>query len=587
ALVMMGRFRLSSWFDRSSTPSAVAGTKKVEAEAEAEAKKQNRRSFSLLSVSLRTKDSQTNGAAASSSMLSRTEADSTQSPSRMTALAQTIARETEALEAYMRDNNLRMPSFGEDAPADFPTLPADVLRSRQDIIFATKELGLLAHGARESMRWGIWEASAFLDVLALTTLNHYGIAKLVPPGSTITLGELQTKTTLDPINLARLLRLAMTNGIFREPSPGVIAHTAASRVLAEDENMRAWVGFNGEDIFRASAHVVQALTTYPEATSLTRAGFQFGFDTVDKEPMFATFGKDPERARRMGRAMASLTGGEGYEPSYFVDVEKGGYDLTDVDAAGGTFVDIGGSHGFMCVDLAKRYKNMRFVVQDLQKTVDSAPKPICADPQVAERITLLAHDFFTEQVTKDADVYYFRWIIHNYSTPYAVRILKNLIPALKPGARIVINDHCLREPGQENPWDERVMRRMDVVMLALLNAQERTEAEFRELFKAAGDGFVFKGVTRPKGCRMSIVEAVWHPDAPAPALAPELEVSAMEQPIAAEETIPEKTKAEEAKAEEAKAEEAKAEEAKAGETKAANGEIKAANGEIRAGEAKA
>lgn len=125
--------------------------------------------------------------------------------------------------------------------------------------------------------------------------------------------------------------------------------------------------------------------------------------------------------------------------------------------------------------------------------------------------------------------------MHNYSTPYAVKILKNLVPALKPGARIVINDHCLREPGQENPWDEKIMRRMDMVMLALLNAQERTEAEFRELFRMADEGFVFKvshdvslsraprkicpctlthspglqGVTRPKGCRMSIIEAVW------------------------------------------------------------------------------
>lgn len=228
-------------------------------------------------------------------------------------------------------------------------------------------------------------------------------AKLVPINSTITLTELQTKTSLDPINLARLLRLAMANGIFREPSPGVIAHTAASRVLAEDENMQAWIGFNGEDIFRASGHVIQALKAYPEATSLTRTGFQFAFDTVDQEPMFATFGKDPARARRMGRAMASLTGGEGYEPSFFVDVEKGGYDFSELDAAGGTFVDIGGSHGFMCVDLAERYKNMKFVVQDLQKTVDSAPKPLSADAQVAERITLQAHDFFTEQVTKDAD----------------------------------------------------------------------------------------------------------------------------------------------------------------------------------------
>ena len=343
----------------------------------------------------------------------------------------------------------------------------------------------------------------------------HATAKLVPVDSTITLAELQTKTSLDPINLARVLRMAMTNGIFREPSPGVIAHTAASRVLAEDEDMQAWVGFNGEDILPAAGHVLQSLQAHPEATSLTRAGFQFAFNTVDKEPMFATFGKDPTRARRMGRAMASLTGGEGYEPSYFVDVEKGGYDFSDLDAAGGTFVDIGGSHGFMCVDLANKYKNMKFVVQDLPKTVESAPTPISADPQVADRITLLAHDFFTEQVTKDADgniflslslslpplpslpylllaVYYFRWIIHNYSTPYAVRLLKNLIPALKPGARILINDHCLREAGQEAPWDETVMRRMDMVMMTLLNAQERTEQEFKALFAAAGEGFVFK-----------------------------------------------------------------------------------------------
>lgn len=101
--------------------------------------------------------------------------------------------------------------------------------------------------------------------------------------------------------------------------------------------------------------------------------------------------------------------------------------------------------------------------------------------------------------------------MHNYSTPYAVDILRKLVPALKPGARVIINDHCLREPGQENPWDERIMRRMDMVMLALLNAQERTEAEFRALFAAADKGYEFRGVTRPRGCRMSIIEAVWRP----------------------------------------------------------------------------
>lgn len=97
-----------------------------------------------------------------------------------------------------------------------------------------------------------------------------------------------------------------------------------------------------------------------------------------------------------------------------------------------------------------------------------------------------------------------------------MKLLRNLVPALAPGARIVICDHCLREPGSEQPWDEKLMRGMDMVMLSLLNAQERCEGEFRALFAEADDGFVFRGVTRPDGCRMSIIEAVWAPGGEAP-----------------------------------------------------------------------
>lgn len=218
-------------------------------------------------------------------------------------------------------------------------------------------------------------------------------AKLVPMDEPILLTDLQKLTPLDPVNLARTLRTAITNHIFCEPQPGLIAHTAASRLLATDSELAAWIGFNAEDIFPAAGGVLRALHKYPEATSLTRSGFQFAFDTVDVEPMFATFGKDAVRARRMGQAMASLTGGEGYEVKYFVDA----CDLNEVDAKEGTFVDVGGSHGFVCVDLAKKYKKMKFVCQDLQKTVDSAPSPVSEDGQVSERVQFMAHDFFTEQ----------------------------------------------------------------------------------------------------------------------------------------------------------------------------------------------
>lgn len=430
-------------------------------------------------------------------------------PSKIVALAQKISTETEKVDIYFRGKGIQTPSFDVDMPGDFPKMPDEISTSRREIIHATRELQDLMVGPRESVRWMAWD---FMNTQSLQLLNHYGIANLVPLDGTITIEQLQAKTSLDPINLTRLLRHAMANRLFQEPKPGVIAHTAASKLLAVDGDLQAWVGFNGEEVYPGSAHVVDALRQHPEATSLHHTGFNYAFDTVGKEPMFVTLGKDPRRAQRMAKAMASLTGGEGYELSYLTDGGDG-CDLSEVDARGGTLVDLGGSHGFACVHLARKYRNMKFVVQDLPATVASAPDPACADDaQVSQRVRFQAHDFFKEQVVKGADVYFFRWILHNYSRPYAVQLLRNLIPALKPGARIVINDHCLREPGVENPWDERLMRSMDLVMMTLLNAQEREERDFVQLFEQAGDGFVFKGVTRPKGCRMSIIEAVWKPN---------------------------------------------------------------------------
>ena len=46
-------------------------------------------------------------------------------------------------------------------------------------------------------------------------------------------------------------------------------------------------------------------------------------------------------------------------------------------------------------------------------------------------------------------------------------------------------------------------------MLTLINAQERSKEEFETIFRVANPNYRFLGVTRPAGCRMSIVEAVW------------------------------------------------------------------------------
>ena len=79
--------------------------------------------------------------------------------SNLVKLAQLISRETEKLDNYMRDNGLPCPTFDVDSAADFPTLPADILKSRQAIVHATDELKELVVGPTETLRWKAWEVS--------------------------------------------------------------------------------------------------------------------------------------------------------------------------------------------------------------------------------------------------------------------------------------------------------------------------------------------------------------------------------------------------------------------------------------------
>lgn len=76
--------------------------------------------------------------------------------SRLVALARRISADADKVDAYLRENNLPQPGFEVDAPGDFPSLPADVQQSRQQIVHDALELGRLARGPRETVRWGVW-----------------------------------------------------------------------------------------------------------------------------------------------------------------------------------------------------------------------------------------------------------------------------------------------------------------------------------------------------------------------------------------------------------------------------------------------
>ncbi len=107
------------------------------------------------------------------------------------------------------------------------------------------------------------------------------------------------------------------------------------------------------------------------------------------------------------------------------------------------------------IALTTRLPHITAVVQDLPNPI---AKHIVPPAKTEERIRFMVHDFFNKQPVMGADLYLFRLVLHNWSDEDCVRILRALVPALKSGARVVVNELCLPELRNASIFEERKMR---------------------------------------------------------------------------------------------------------------------------------
>ena len=121
-----------------------------------------------------------------------------------------------------------------------------------------------------------------------------------------------------------------------------------------------------------------------------------------------------------------------------------------------TIVDVGGSHGQVSVAIARKFPEVKCIVQDLPDTISGLESQL--PDELKEQISGMAYDFLTPQPVHGADIYLFRWILHDWSDKYCVKILQSLVPAMKEGAKIVINDICIPQPGQLGIAADRALR---------------------------------------------------------------------------------------------------------------------------------
>ncbi|KAI9725899.1 MAG: hypothetical protein M1834_009462 [Cirrosporium novae-zelandiae] len=144
-------------------------------------------------------------------------------------------------------------------------------------------------------------------------------------------------------------------------------------------------------------------------------------------------------------------------------------DVLLIDIAGGRGQDVGA--------FAARFPSVpgRLILQDLPYVIKDITK-------LDSRIEKMVYDFFTPQPVQGARIYYLKFILHDWPTTPALKILKNVTAAMKKGySQLIIEEFVVPEtkcPQLPTMWD--------LEMMSYISAMERTEAEWRELLGAAG-----------------------------------------------------------------------------------------------------
>lgn len=141
-------------------------------------------------------------------------------------------------------------------------------------------------------------------------------------------------------------------------------------------------------------------------------------------------------------------------------------------------VDVGGGSGLLLAAVLRSAPGLHGVLVDRPAAIAAARENL---REFGGRAECEPCDFFAE-VPAGGDAYLLSRILHDWNDVDALRILAVCRKAMTPSARLLLVDAILPEHAKDQPaaiW-------MDLYMLLLLGARERTEADFRALLAQAG-----------------------------------------------------------------------------------------------------
>jgi 2-polyprenyl-3-methyl-5-hydroxy-6-metoxy-1,4-benzoquinol methylase len=270
--------------------------------------------------------------------------------------------------------------------------------------------------------------------------------------------DLAKATNTHPHALYRLLRALASIGIFAEDK-GKFGLTPLAEALRSDVPGSQWAVavMMGDEHFRVWEDLLYSIETGKPA-----------FDKAYGKPPFDYLAEHPESAKLFDAAM---TGIHGNETKAMLDAFS--------FAGFAALVDIGGGNGSLLTAVLRQTPSLKGTLYDLPHVIERA-KPNIHAAGVGDRCTMVAGSFF-ESVPTGYDAYLMRHIIHDWDDEKALTILRNCRKAIKPTGKLLLIEAVI-PPGNDPSWSKF----LDLNMLLIPGGQERTEAEYRQLYTAAG-----------------------------------------------------------------------------------------------------
>src|SRR4051812_30166892 len=149
----------------------------------------------------------------------------------------------------------------------------------------------------------------------------------------------------------------------------------------------------------------------------------------------------------------------------------------------GSLVDVGGGRGGMVAAVLREHPRLTAVVADRPEVAAEATSYLAEAGFGAQ-----AHgepcDFFTT-VPGGGDVYTISNVLHDWDDDDCVRILTTVRAAMPPDARLLVVEKVLGVEGRP-ARSARDLALLDLHMLVMFGARERTQAEYDALVTAAG-----------------------------------------------------------------------------------------------------